>query len=58
MAKKTASKRKPNAAFMKPVMPSDRLIELKLNLELKRLREMNGRDFYLIEVVHGELLNS
>jgi hypothetical protein len=25
--------------------------ELKLNLQLKRLREMNGRDFYLIEVV-------
>ena len=28
MAKKAASKRKPNAAFMKPVQPSDKLAEV------------------------------
>ena len=36
MAKKAASKRKPNAAFMKPVQPSDTLAEVVGNKPIPR----------------------
>ena len=36
MAKKAASKRKPNAAFMKPVQPSDTLAEVVGSKPIRR----------------------